>query len=64
MTWLTRVGLLKERLDLFGGFKFRDMGLYCVSGMAFLLDAYAEILETLRLYPTDQDERPLQMARG
>ena len=53
MTCFTRVGLLEDMIDLFRGIRFRHMDLFYVQGMRFLLDACAETLETLRLYPTD-----------
>ena len=53
MTCSTWVGLLEDMIDLFGGIRFRYMDLYYVNGMQLLLDACAETLETLRLYPTD-----------
>ena len=56
MTWFTRVGLLEDMIDLFGGIRFRHMELYRVARMSLLLDACAQTLETLQLYPTDQSE--------
>jgi len=53
LTCFTRVGLLKDMIDLFGGIRFRHMDLFHVEGTRLLLDACAETLETLRLYPTD-----------
>ena len=50
---LTRVEILKDMIDLFGGIRFRHMDLYNVNGTRLLLDACAQTLETLRLYPTD-----------
>jgi len=52
--YFTRVELLKDMTDLFGGIRFRYMDLFKVDGMQLLLDACAETLETLRLYPTDR----------
>ena len=49
----TAVDLLKDMIDLFGGFRFRRMLLYNVDGMPLLLDACAKTLETLMLYPSD-----------
>jgi len=54
--WLTlthfrRVGLLKDMIDLFGGFRFRWMGLFDADGVPLLLNACAKTLRTLRLYP-------------
>jgi len=53
MTCFTRVGILEDMIDLFGGIRFRYMDLFSVHGMRLLLDACAETLETLRLYPHD-----------
>ena len=50
--YFARVHLLEDMIDLFGGFRFRHMDLFDVDGMR-LLDAGADPLETLRLYPTD-----------
>jgi len=63
MTWFTDVDLLKDMIDLFGGIRFRHMDLYRVVGIQLLLDTCAEVLEILRLYPTDQC-RFFQMAYG
>ena len=49
----TRVGLLKDMIDLFGGIRFRCMLLFDVVGMRLLLDACAETLRMLVLYPAD-----------
>ena len=62
LTWFTRVGLLVDMIDLFGGIRFRRMDLYRVSRMPLLLAACAKTLETLRLYPTDQSEEFSPMA--
>jgi len=51
MTCYTKVGFLKDMIDLLGGIRFRHMDLYRVAGMRHLLGACAETLETLRLYP-------------
>jgi len=56
MTYFTRVGLLMDMIDLFGGIRFRHMDLYRVDRISLPLGACAETLETLRLYPTDQSE--------
>jgi hypothetical protein len=53
LTCFTREKLMKEMILLFGGLRFRWMGLYGVKCVQLLLDACAETLETLRLYPTD-----------
>ena len=50
---LSRAGLFKDMIDLFGGIRFRCMRLFNVDGMRLLLDGCAETLEVLRLYPTD-----------
>ena len=53
MTSFTRVELLKDMIDLFGGLRFRYMDLCNVDGMRLLLDTCAKTLETLRLHPAD-----------
>ena len=53
MTCFTRVGILEDMIDLFGGIWFRYMELFCVHGMRLLLDACTETSETLQLYPHD-----------
>ena len=53
MRCVAGVDLLKDMIDLFGGIRFRYMDLYNVRGMRLLLDACAETLETLMLYPSD-----------
>ena len=53
MRCVTEVGLLKDMIDLFGGIRFRYMDLHNVCGMRLLLDACAETLEILMLYPFD-----------
>ena len=50
---LTSVDLLKDMIELFGGFRFRSMNLLDVYGMELLLDACAETLESVVLHPTD-----------
>jgi len=49
----TRVGLLKDMIDLFGGIRFRYMHLLDVDGMPLLLDACTKTLEIVVLDPTD-----------
>ena len=49
----TREMLVKEMIDLFGGLRFRCMDLFRVKCTRLLLDACAESLEGLRLYPSD-----------
>ena len=61
VTCLTRVGVLEDMIDLFGGIRFRYMHLLNVVGMRLLLDACAETLETLRLYPTDPRGKELSL---
>ena len=53
LTCFTRVNLIEDIIALFGGLRFRHMDLFRVKCMRLLLDACAETLETLRLYPTD-----------
>ena len=45
---------MEDMIALFGGLRFRHMDLFKVRCVRLLLDACAESLETLRLYPTDQ----------
>lgn len=53
MTYFTRVGVLKDMINLFGGIRLRHMDLSNVNGTRLLLNACAKTMETLRLYPTD-----------
>jgi len=53
LTCFTRVTLIEDMIALFGGLRFRHMDLFRVKCMRLLLDACAETLETLRLYPDD-----------
>jgi hypothetical protein len=53
LTCFTREKLVKEMILLFGALRFRQMDLFGVRCTPLLLDACAETLETLRLYPTD-----------
>ena len=53
MTWFTRVGILRDMINLFGGVRFHHADLYDVDETRLLLGACARTLETLRLYPTD-----------
>ena len=53
LTSFRRVGLLKDMIDLFGGLRFCRMNLFNVGGMPLLLNACAETLEILQVYPTD-----------
>lgn len=52
MMCVRRVELVEDMIDLLG-VRFRYMNLFNVNGMQLLLDACAETLELLRLYPTD-----------
>jgi len=58
----TRVGILKDMIDLFGGIRFRYMSLFNVVGMRLLLDACAETLETLQLHPFDPRGKELSLS--
>ena len=49
-----RPEILKDIITLFGGIRFHYMELFYAYGMRLLLDATAETLETLRLYPCDR----------
>jgi len=49
----TRVGLLKDMIDLFGGIRFRQLDLFNVVGMRLLLDSCTKTLKILRLHPSD-----------
>ena len=49
-------------IDLFGGIRFHYMNLFNVAGTRLLLDACAETLETLRLYPTDPRGKELSLS--
>lgn len=54
MVWnSTKVGLLEDMIDLFGGIRFRRMLLFNVVGMPLLLAASAKSLQTVVLYPSD-----------
>jgi hypothetical protein len=53
MSRFTRVAILEDLINLFGGIRFRHMDLFEVHGMQLLLAAAAKSLETLRLYPSD-----------
>ena len=53
MTCFGGVSLLKDMIDLFGGIRFRYVGLYDVGGTQLLLDACAKTLETLVFDPND-----------
>ena len=49
----TKEKLVKDMITLFGGLRFRYMDLFRVKCVRLLLDACADTLEGLRLYPTD-----------
>jgi len=53
LTSFTREKLVKDMIALFGGLRFRYLDLFEVDCVRLLLDACADSLETLRLYPTD-----------
>ena len=53
LTCFTREDLAKDMIAFFGGLRFRNMDLFRVKCTRLLLDACAETLETLRIYPTD-----------
>ena len=53
LTCFTRENIVKDMISLFGGLRFRHMDLFRVKCVRLLLDACAETLETLRLYPSD-----------
>ena len=52
-TFIKGVAVFKDMIDLFGGIRFRQLDLFNVDGMSFLLDACGETLETLRFHPND-----------
>jgi hypothetical protein len=68
--WLTLIcfpkeNLVKDMIAVFGGLRFRHMDLFRVTCVPLLLDACAESLETLRLYPTDPyGEELLEQRKG
>ena len=53
LTCFTREKLVKDMIVLFGGLRFRRMDLFRVNCVRLLLNACADTLETLRLYPTE-----------
>lgn len=61
MMYFTRVGLLEDMINLFGGLGFRYMDLFDVDGTRLLLDTCAKTLETLGLYPTDPRGKELSL---
>jgi len=58
MTSTSSVDLLKDMVHLFGGIRFRYLDLFNVEGVWLWIDACAETLETLRLYPTSEQSPP------
>jgi len=56
-----RVGLLKDMIDLFGGFRFRHMDLFGVDGVQILLGACAKTLESVVLQPSDHTGEQLPL---
>ena len=64
LTSFRRVGLVRDMIDLFGGFRFHTLDLFKVDGVSLLLDACAKTLTTLHFYPCDfrtcsRQSRPL-----
>ena len=53
LTCFTRENLAKDMIVFFGGLRFHHMDLFRVRCVRLLLDACAETLETLKLYPSD-----------
>ena len=53
LTCFTREDLIKDMVASFGGLRFRNMDLFMVKCVRLLLDACADTLETLKVYPTD-----------
>ena len=53
LTCFTREKLVRDMIVLFGGLRFRSMDIYMVTCVQLLLDACAETLEAMRLYPSD-----------
>ena len=60
----TRVDLLKDMVDLFGGIRFRHMKLFDVNGVGLRLDACADTLENVVLDPTDFRGKELPQRRA
>jgi len=54
MASVSSVDLLTDMVHLFGGIRFHYMDLFNVEGVWIWIDACAETLETLRLYPTGE----------
>jgi len=46
-------GILKDMIDLFGGFRLRHVDLFAVRGVRLLLDGCAKTLESVVLHPSD-----------
>ena len=53
MSYLAEVGLLEDMIDRFRGLRFSSMALFNMEGTQLLLNACAETLKELDLYPTD-----------
>jgi len=58
LSHLTGVGLLEDMIYLYGGLRFSYMALCNVEGTKLLLEACAETLKELELYPTDPRGEP------
>jgi len=50
----TRENLMRDMITLFGGLRFSCLDIFRVEFVRLILDACAETLETLRLYPNDE----------
>ena len=64
LTYCQKVNLMKEMIDVFGGLRFRHMDLFGVKSVRLLLDACAETLETLKLYPTEPYGEEFSQKKG
>lgn len=53
MARFTRIGFLKDMINLLGGIRFRYMDIFDVGEARLLLNACAQTLETVRLHPND-----------
>lgn len=63
VAYFTRVDLLKDLINLFGGIRFRHMNLFDVGGMQLLLDACADTLRDVVLDPTDPHSKEFSQSR-
>ena len=63
MTSTSSVDLLKDVVHLFGGIRFRYLDLFNVAKEWLWIDACAETLETLRLYPTSEQTPPQKVCK-